>query len=144
YGHVTSKQQLLYELVKVGYDEHRRWIREALLDSGPDPEDQLRALARAHVMAHLTYPDLAKVTTRVERALDEQQRELLTAVLHDSEQVVLNVIERGVRLGRFHVDEPVLAIAAIAAMGVRAAERLSGEVPWAPEQIADTYAEYAL
>ena len=144
YGHVASKQQLLYELVRVGYEEHNRWIREALLSCGSDPVDQMRALTRAHVLAHLTYPDLAKVTNREARALDEAQLEELSAILHDSERVFLDVMDRGQRLGVFHVSEPSLALAAIAAMGVRAAERYTSDSPYSPEDVANTYAGYAV
>jgi AcrR family transcriptional regulator len=144
YGHVASKQQLLYELVRLGYTEHNRWVRDALLSAGSDPVDQMRALTRAHVLAHLTYPALAKVTNREARALDPEQLEELTAILHDSERVFLDVMERGQRLGVFHVDDPVLALAAIAAMGVRAAESRTIDPTYSPERVADTYAGYAV
>jgi AcrR family transcriptional regulator len=144
YGHVASKQQLLYELVRLGYEEHNRWVREALLSCGSDPVDQMRALTRAHVLAHLTYPALAKVTNREARALDPEQLDELTVILHDSERVFLDVIERGQRLGVFHVDEPVLALAAIAAMGVRAAESRTLDPSFSPEKVADTYAGFAV
>jgi AcrR family transcriptional regulator len=144
YGHVASKQQLLYELVRVGYEEHRRWLRDALLDAGSDPVDQVRALTRAHVLVHLTYQALAKVTTRESRALVEEQREELMTVLHESERMFLDVIERGERLGVLHVEEPARAVAAIAAMGVRAAERYTADLGFSPEEIATTYADYAV
>ena len=144
YGHVASKQQLLHELVRIGYEEHHRWVRDALLGSGPDPVDQVRALTRAHVMAHLTYPALAKVTNREARALDPEELEELSSVLHATEQLFLDVIERGQRLGVFLVDDPVLALAAIGAMGVRAAESRTLDPSYSPEKVADTYAGYAV
>jgi len=143
YGHVASKQQLLYELVRTGYEEHRRWLREALMEAGPDPVDQVRAVTRAHVLAHLTYPDLANVVNREERALSDDERNELAAIRHECEQLLLDVIERGVRLGQLHTEIPVLAVAAIGAMGVRAAERLVSS-PYTKEQIAETYASYAV
>jgi len=144
YGHVTSKQQLLAELIRVGYEEHRRWITEALLAAGPDPLDQVRAMTRAHVLVHLTYPALARVTTREVRALEDADRIELSALLADTERIFLEVVERGSRLGEFHVDEPALAVAAIGAMGVRSAERWHAESPFAPEQVAETFAEFAI
>jgi AcrR family transcriptional regulator len=144
YGHVASKQQLLSELVRVGYEEHRRWISDALLDCGPDPADQVRAMTRAHVLAHLTYPALARVTTREVHALEEPDRIALSALLAETEQKFLDVVERGIRLGEFHVAEPALAVAAIGAMGVRAAERWYAGAPFPPDEVAETYADFAV
>jgi AcrR family transcriptional regulator len=144
YGHVASKQQLLCELIRVGYEEHRRWISEALLESGPDPLDQLRAMTRAHVLAHMTYPALARVTTRELHALEEADRIELSAQLAETERIFLDVVERGTRLGEFHVAEPALAVAAIGAMGIRAAEPRLVEGPFSPEQVAQAYADFAV
>lgn len=144
YGHVASKQQLLYELVQVGYDEHRRWISEAMLSAGADPVDQLRAMTRAHVLVHLAYPALAKVTAREARALEDDDRASLSAVLAETERMLLDVVERGVRLGVFHCEQPRLAVTAIGAMGVRAVEWWTEASPFAPEQIAETYADFAV
>lgn len=144
YGHVASKHELLLELVRVGYEEHRRWISEALLGSGPDPADQVRDMTRAHVLVHLTYPDLARVTSREVRALDDDARAEVNVVLAETERMFLDVVERGVRLGRFHIEVPELGVAAVGAMGVRAAERWYVEGPFSAELVADTYAEFAV
>lgn len=144
YGHVQSKQHLLLELVLLGHEEHQRRIQQALLEAGSDPVEQVRAVTRAHVLAHLTYPALSRVTTREARALEPEHRAELSRRVAGSEQVLLDVIERGLRLGAFHVDAPDLAVAAIGAMGVRAAERWSDDGSHSPEDVADTYAEYAV
>ena len=73
YAHVPSKQHLLFELVTIGHEEHRDRLREALLEVGNDPAEQIQAMVRAHVLAHVTYPDLARVTNNEMRALTDAQ-----------------------------------------------------------------------
>jgi AcrR family transcriptional regulator len=56
YGYFASKAQLLAELVRVGHEAHHAEIRAAMLDAGADPVAQLRALVRANVGMHTSYP----------------------------------------------------------------------------------------
>ncbi len=56
----------------------------------------------------------------------------------------LDVVERGVRLGAFVCDEPMLAVYAVGALGVRAAEWWTPDAPFSARKVADTYAEYAV
>src|SRR5947208_7175397 len=48
YGHLESKEQLLFELVIVGHEEHHDLLRRALLEASADPIDQISRLVRAH------------------------------------------------------------------------------------------------
>jgi AcrR family transcriptional regulator len=144
YAHVQSKQELLFELVRIGHAEHRDWLRAALLDAGSDPAAQITAIVRAHVLVHLEFPALARVSNHESRFLDEAQRDAVHAVRSESELMLLDVIERGTRLGRFSVDDPSLAVTSIGAMGIQTAEWWTPESPRSPEQIADTFAAFAL
>lgn len=144
YAHASSKQDLLLSLVTLGTRTHRDALKAALLDTGSDPVEQVMALTRAHVLLHLRYAALARVTNRELRALDDEQRESVAAVRHESEQMFVDVIERGVRRGAFSVAEPGLAVMAIGAMGVRAAEWWTAAADRTAEQVADTYAGFAV
>ena len=145
YAHVASKQQLLYELIRIGYETHREWIREALLDAGPSPEDQIRAVVRAHVTVHLKYRDLARVVARESRSLRPEEEQSLADIRMQTNDLVTAVVQRGVKKGTFSSDVDVeLALSAITAMGVRAAEW------WEPgafvpiDTVAASYADFAL
>jgi AcrR family transcriptional regulator len=37
YAHVSSKEELLFELVRIGHEELRDRVREAVLEAGSDP-----------------------------------------------------------------------------------------------------------
>jgi AcrR family transcriptional regulator len=144
YAHVPSKQHLLFELVRLGHEEHRDRLKEALLSAGASPVDQIRALATAHVKVHLEYPALARVTNREVRALSEEHLAMVLRIRSESEHMLLDVIERGTRMEVFDPFHPRLAVLAIAAMGGRAAEWWSPEFETPVDEIAATYAEYAL
>lgn len=144
YGHVASKQELLFELMVLGVRSHRDALKAALLDAGREPGEQVKALTRAHVLVHLRYQPLARVTNREMRALSDEQSRAVGIVRHESEQMFVDVIQRGRDLGAFSTPDPLLAVFAIGAMGLRAAEWWTPDSPRTHEQVADTYADFAL
>lgn len=144
YAHVAGKQHLLTSLVRAGHLEHRDALRASLLEVGSGPDDQLCALTRAHVMVHATYPLLTRVCNRELASLSDEHREEVLAIRLDAERMFLDVIERGQRLGDFGSADPVLAVAAIGAMGMRVADWWHSEVGVSAEELADTYAAFAL
>ena len=145
YFHVQSKQQLLYEISLIGVEEHRDLVRAALLDAGREPAEQVRAMTRTHVLAHLDNRALVRVASRENAvALDPEQIEVLIRVRDETVQLMTEVIERGVRLGAFNPIDVHLAVMAIGAMGIRAAEWWTPESPDTKEHVADTYAEFAV
>src|SRR5262249_40471510 len=74
YAHVTSKHDLLRDLVRLGHEEHRDQLRLSLLDVGSDPGEQLRAVTRAHVRVHATYPLLTRLCNRELGALRDEDK----------------------------------------------------------------------
>lgn len=144
YFHVSSKQDLLYELALIGHRSHLEAIRDALLDAGSDPRDQLRATVTAHVRVHLDYPSMARLTNRELRALTPEQYAAVLAIRSQAEQVTIDVIERGVRMGVFSSTDAFLDAKAIGAMGVRLPEWWTPESPRTKEQILEKYVANAL
>jgi AcrR family transcriptional regulator len=144
YAHLESKEQLLFHLVLVGHEEHHEMLRHALLESGPDPVEQITALARAHVRMHATYPLLARVCNRELAALAPASRDKVLAIRRQSEQLFGDVIERGMRLGVFDVPDPWLGVAAIGAMGIRVAEWWDPAKGYRVQDVEDAYATFAV
>lgn len=143
YAHVASKQQLLFELVTIGLEEHRNRLRGATLEAGDDPVDQLICMVRAHVLVNLDYPALARMIAHETRSLDDEQREIALAVRADAQNALTEVVERGQRLGVFAPTDPFLAVTAIGSMGVRAADWWTPDSPHSRQHIAETYARFA-
>lgn len=143
YAHVSSKQELLFELVKIGLEEHRDRLGGALHLAGADPAEQLRAIVRAHVTVNLDHPALARVIAHEIRSLESDQRQFVLSVRAEAENTLIEVIERGQDLGVFSQTDPYLAMTAIGAMGIRAAEWWTPDSPRTREEVATTYAEFA-
>jgi len=143
YAHRPSKQHLLADLMRIGHEEHRDEMRLALLDTGSEPFDQLDAVVRAHVRFHATYPLLARLCNReLTSLLDEHKQEVL-AIRLDASRLFLDIVERGQRLGAFTEVDPMLAVAAIGAMGIRVAEWWSPDSGSTIAEVEETYASFA-
>ena len=127
-----------------GHEEHHDFLRQALLESGTEPADQVDRLVFAHVDMHATYPLLARVSNRELAALSPESLEKVLTIRKQSEQFFVDVITRGSRLGVFTVADPWLATAAIGAMGIRVAEWWSEDLSYTVEEVASTYGRYAL
>lgn len=146
YAHVAGKEDLLLQLLLIAHDEHRDGMRWAALDAaGGDPAEQLAAATRAHVRMHATYPMLATVANNELRSLSVEAQQRVQAVRGDAEGLLRDIIDRGVRLGKFSCPDTWLAMAAIGAMGIRVASWFRpNESPYAVEAVCDRYAEFAL
>ena len=144
YAHVPSKQDLLADLVRFGHEEHRDALRLSLLEAGTDPREQIETLTRAHVRVHATYPLLTRVCNRELAAVPDERRAEIVAVRLEAERLFFDVVERGQRLGAFTDVDPMLAVAAIGAMGIRVAEWWHPSLGMDIGTIADTYATFAV
>jgi AcrR family transcriptional regulator len=144
YGHLESKEQLLFELVMMGHEEHHDHLRQSLLEANAEPVDQIRRVVHGHVAMHATYPLLARVANRELQALAPESRARVMDIRNASVRIIQDVIERGIRLDVFHVDDPWLAAAAVGAMGIRVAEWWDIELGYTVERVADAYATFAV
>jgi len=144
YFHVSSKQDLLFELAVMGHRSHLESLRAALSDAGDDPRDQLRAVVAAHVRGHLEFPSMARLTNRELRALDPEQYASVVAIRTESEQITISIIERGVQRGVFTSVDPLLDAKAIGAMGVRLPEWWTDDGSRTREQVIEHYVRIAL
>lgn len=144
YFHVSSKQDLLFDLAIIGHKAHFESLRDALMDAGAEPETQLRAVVSAHVTQHLDYPSMARVTNREMRALAPDQLTAVLAIRSQAEQLFIDVIERGVRMGVFSSTDAFLDGKAIGAMGIRLPEWWTPAAPRTREQVLERYCEYAV
>jgi AcrR family transcriptional regulator len=144
YAHVQSKQDLLYQLVRIGHAEHRDRLRAAFEAADPDPVSQILAIVTAHVLVHLEYVSLARVTNQEFKYLDSDQVDSILGVQAESELLLLDVIERGRMLGEFGVTDPRLAVIAIGSMGIRTAEWWQPDGGPTAAHVAQTYAQFAV
>ena len=150
YAHLPSKERILRDLVLMGHAEHRDRLRDALLGAGSDPTEQLAAVVAAHVRLHAEYQLLATVANNELHALSPESRDEAMAVRSEGVRMIVDVIERGVRLGRFTCEDPFLAAAAVGAMGIRVAvwygaeNEYRSDAHYSVDEIVNSYVEFAL
>jgi AcrR family transcriptional regulator len=144
YAHIESKEELLFQIVLGGHEEHSARLREALLGAGSDPIEQIRALTRAHVRMHAELALIARVSNRELHALKDENRRRIDAIRDASVELFMDVMRRGSQMGVFEVDDPFLATAAIGAMGLRVAEWWGTYPGYTVDQVAETYAGFAV
>jgi AcrR family transcriptional regulator len=121
YAQFPSKDALFNHLVLLANEAIREELRAAVLASPPDPADQLRAVVHSYVSFHATYPLLATIGHNDLHVLTSDALHSVAAARRDAVDLVRAVIDRGNEQGVFRCPEPTLAVAGIAAMGIRLA-----------------------
>lgn len=144
YSHYASKEHVLAELVRVAHDEHLQRVRAALLESQPDPREQVAAYVRAHVRFHTDFPMLAVVGNTELHMLSPALGDPIFQVRKQAEHTLMDITQRGIDRGAFKVTHGWLAVAAIGGMGLRVAFWFSADAGIPAEAVADSYAEFAL
>ncbi len=138
YAHAPSKEHVLAELARIGHDETRDALRDAILRAGSDPRDQLREYVRAYVEVVSTYPLLTRVVNNELHALSPEHLRDASSARVDMGELLKAIIDRGASEGVFDCPDPALAVLAIAGMGLRIAT-------WHPDPdaaSADGYPRY--
>ncbi|MBF6239632.1 HTH-type transcriptional repressor KstR2 [Nocardia otitidiscaviarum] len=143
YAHVTSKQQLLTELIRLGHEEQSERLVGAVAAAGDDPVAQVTAMIGELVRVHADYPLLMRVTNRELEALSPTARAAAYEARVRAEQLAVEIIVRGRERGLFGDSEPLLAMTALGSMGIRVAEWWRPELGIDVDELADTYATFA-
>lgn len=141
YAHFPAKEQVLAELIRIGHEDHYGRLARA---GGADPVSRLRAVVREHVLAHAEYPLLATVANNELHALSAEMAAPALLIRADGRQLLIDILNAGIDEGVFALPDPFLAVTAISGMGMRVANWYGAGVPYTPEEVADTYAEFAL
>ena len=112
YNHISTKQDLLFGLLRTHMDSLLRHLDEAL---PPDlePEAALRAFVAFHVTYHIARKREVFICYSELRSLDPDHYEVIVGLRHRYEQRLIAILERGVAEGRFSGDN-----AAVAAYGI--------------------------
>jgi AcrR family transcriptional regulator len=143
YVHFPSKEHVLAELARVGHEAHHAALRAAMLEAGSDPTQQLRSFVAANARIHATYPHLAIVVNDEMSALSAELAGPALALRKQSLELLLDIVRRGVAMGRFSVTCVEIVAAAIGAMGMRIPYWYSPDAGIAIEELAATQAELA-
>lgn len=144
YVHFPSKEHILSELVRLGHEVHATTLQAAFRGAGADPVAQVKALVRAHTVLHATYPHLAVVVNEEIYALPPDLAAPALAVRARSSALLVEVLERGIALGRFSPPNTAATAAAISAIGLRIPYWYDASSGLDIDALADVHVELSL
>jgi AcrR family transcriptional regulator len=143
YVHHKSKEELLYLLSRAGHDVTLQIIRESVtLDA--TPTEQLRTFARRFSTHHAVRHTEARVVNYELAALAPEHHAEIMAMRHEMDELIRDLVQRGVDAGEFDTPTPRLTAAAILSLGVDVARWYREGGYWTPDEIGDGYAALAL
>jgi AcrR family transcriptional regulator len=144
YAHFASKEHLLAELIRAGHEAHHDGLHTELLQAGSDPVVQLRALVRANVRMHATYPELAIVVNHELESLSPELAAEGMTLRRQSFAMLVKVIERGGADGSFSVTNVQVVAAAISAIGIRIPHWYTPELGIGIDELAELHGQLVL
>lgn len=143
YKHVTSKQEMLVEIVTRMMEELLRRQRVAL-DAGGDVRERLAAIIGVHVQYHAEHRYEAFVGHREIDSLEEPHRTRILDLRSDYESNFRDLVQEGREFGVFRTSSDRLSSYAILDMGIGVSAWYNPAGSVAPDDLATTYAEFAL
>jgi len=143
YKHVSSKQEMLVEIVTGMMDELLRRQRAALADGG-DVRDRLEAITAVHVQYHAEHRYEAFVGHREIDSLEEPHRGHILELRREYESAFRELVQEGRRDDVFHTSSDRWSSYAILDMGIGVSAWYNPAGSVAPDELAATYAQFAL
>lgn len=143
YVHHRSKEELLFELARVGHLRVLEMVRASVATS-PDPVEQLGRLVEDFVRDHAEVHTGARVINYELAALSPEHLAEIRSIRHEIDLVVRDVIERGVATGAFTTPDPRMTALAILSLGIDVARWYREEGRWMPDEVAAHYRLLAL
>jgi AcrR family transcriptional regulator len=143
YNHIGSKQEILQRIMVIGMQRLLAY-QDAALASTDDVGEQLRRMTGAHVLVHIRHRRSAMVGDRELANVEEPVLSEVRGMREQYESRYREVIERGIREGRFDVGSTKLASFAIIEMASSVSVWFREDGPLSDNQVADEYGSMAL
>ncbi|MEO8318666.1 MAG: TetR/AcrR family transcriptional regulator [Bradyrhizobium sp.] len=115
YNHISTKQELLFDLVQDHMNELLRQLDRAL-QSQERPVDKLRAFVAFHVTYHMTKKREVFIANSELRSLEPKNYDAIVALRGAYEQRLTDILSEGVSEGEFEVADIQVGTFAILAL----------------------------
>ena len=115
YNHISTKQELLFDLIQDHINELLRQLDRALKDK-QEPNDRLRAFVAFHVTYHMSRKREVFIANSELRSLEPKNYEAIVALRGAYERQLEEILEQGVEEGVFEVVDIQVATFAIIAL----------------------------
>ncbi|MDO8607174.1 MAG: TetR/AcrR family transcriptional regulator [Phaeospirillum sp.] len=145
YNHITTKEDLLYDLIKVHMDELFRQFAEIRAETDHlEPVERLKAFIAFHVTYHILRKREVFIGYSELRSLEPNHYEEIVALRRQYERHLIQILREGESLGLFRFGD-----ASVAAYGILT--MLTGVCTWfrphgrlTKEQVIATYSDMVL
>lgn len=101
YNYISSKQQLLFDLMSQVMKDLMLTTVEAVQRAGPSPEDELRAVIHAFILYNIGHPHEAAVSDAELRALNRTNLKSIIKMRDEFDAIFSDIIFRGIESGAF-------------------------------------------
>jgi len=115
YNHISTKQELLFDLIQDHINELLRQLDRAL-DGKNEPVEKLRAFVAFHVTYHMTRKREVFIANSELRSLEPKNYETIVALRGAYEQRLAAILADGVEQSAFEVGDVQVATFAIIAL----------------------------
>ena len=115
YNHISTKQELLFDLIQDHINELLRQLDRAL-EGKRDPDEKLRAFVAFHVTYHMTRKREVFIANSELRSLEPKNYEAIVALRGAYEQRLAAILADGVEQGAFEVGDIQVATFGILAL----------------------------
>lgn len=143
YVHHRSKEELLFELARVGHLRVLEMVRSSVAPLA-EPVEQLGQLVEDFVRDHAQEHTGARVINYELAALSPEHLAEIRTIRHEIDVVVRDVLDRGVAAGAFTTPDARMTALAILSLGIDVARWYRDEGRWTPDEVAAHYRLLAL
>ena len=140
YIHYKTKEELLYQISKVGHERSLAMLAEAR-DTEGTPAERLAAAVRAFVRWHAEYHTTGRIVQYELGALGPEHYREIVALRRQSEDAIRSIIKDGVTAGEFDVPEIPGTTLAVLSLCIDVARWFNVEGPRTPDEVGALYAD---
>ncbi|MGK5498677.1 TetR/AcrR family transcriptional regulator [Streptomyces sp. URMC 125] len=143
YIHYRTKEELLYQISRVGHERSVRILTEAA-DSATGPAGRLAAAVHAFVRWHAERHTTARVVQYELNALAEEHYAEIVALRRRSEEILRGILADGAATGEFTVTDLRGTALAVLSLCIDVARWFRSGGSRSPEEIGALYADLVL
>jgi AcrR family transcriptional regulator len=143
YIHYKTKEELLYQISKVGHQRSLAMLAEAR-DAGGSAAERLAGAVRAFVRWHAEHHTTGRVVQYELGALAPEHYTEIVALRRQSEDAIRAIIKEGVTDGEFDVPEVSGTTLAVLSLCIDVARWFNPEGRRTPDEVGELYADLVL
>jgi AcrR family transcriptional regulator len=144
YVHFPAKSAVLFAISRSGHERMLATVERVVAGAPDDPPAAMRSLVEKFVAWHAKRHIVARVVQHELAALPPDDYAVVTDLRRRTEQLVRDVIARGVEAGQFAVPDVRTAARAILGLGIDVSRWYSPASKPAPDELGCQYADLAL